>query len=338
MKVILYEKEKQIRLAEQEIPVIQDGEVLVRVKACGICTTDIKTYLRGHPLIKPPVVLGHEVSGEIVESGSEFFRAGQRVAVAPYVPCGNCYYCRREEFNMCQNLFANSIDPGGFSEYIRVPNKIVERGMFEFPAELSFSQASLTEPLACCINGLERSSIKVGDQALVIGDGPIGLMLAHLVKIYGGNVVVSGMNDERLKIANSIADKTLDVRKEDISKYIREKRAGIGFDKVFVAVGFPELGETALEVVRKGGYINIFGGLPKDSKLAVDLNQIHYQQVVLDGSFGFMPRQFRLALELLTNKTIKPDLFITHNVMIEEIETAFTKSANQEGLKWIVNF
>jgi len=335
VKVILYEKEKHIRLAEQEIPTIKDGEVLLKTKACGICTTDIKTFLRGHPLIKPPVVLGHEVSGEVAESKSDNFQVGQRVAVAPYVPCGRCYFCLQEEFTMCQDLFVNSIDPGGFSEYIRVPAKIVEKGMFEFPAQLSFSQAALTEPLACCINGIERSRIKAGSQALVIGDGPIGLMLAHLSKIYGANVVVSGMIDERLQIAEQIADYVIDVRKEEISQYIKNQRKGIGFDIVYVAVGMPELVETALQVVRKGGYINIFGGLPKGSKLAIDLNQIHYQQIVLDGSFGFMPRQFYLALQLMINKSINPDLFITNTVKIEDIESAFTKSANKEGLKWV---
>lgn len=331
MKVILYEKEKQIRLAEQEIPAIRDGEVLVKVKACGICTTDIKTYLRGHPLIKPPVVLGHEVSGEIAESKSDYFKTGQRVAVAPYVPCGMCYFCQREEFSMCCDLFVNSIDPGGFSEFIRVPAKIVEKGMFEFPDGLSFSQAALTEPLACCINGIERSRMKVGDNILVIGDGPIGLMLAHLAKIYGANVTVSGMIDDRLKVAEKIADVVIDIKREEIKK-------DIGFDIIFVAVGFPELVETALQVVRKGGYVNIFGGLPKGNKLSIDPNQIHYQQVVLDGSFGFMPRQFRLALELLINKSIDPELFITDTVKIEDIEIAFNKSANKEGLKWVATF
>lgn len=334
MKVVLYEKEKQIRLAEQDIPEIKNGEVLINVKACGICATDIKTYLRGHPLIKPPVVLGHEVSGEVAESKSDYFQAGQRVAVAPYVPCGKCYFCRREEYSMCQDLFNNLLDPGGFSEFIRVPAKIVEKGMFEFPAGLSFSQASLTEPLACCINGIERSAVKKGDRVLVIGDGPIGLMLAHLAKTYGADVTVSGMVDERLKIAEKIADEVIDVRKTDI----KEKRGNIGFDIVFVAVGMPELVGSALQVVRKGGYVNIFGGLPKGSKLAVDLNQIHYQQVILDGSFGFMPAQFHLALKLLTNQKINPALFITNTVRIEDIESAFNKSANKEGLKWVVNF
>lgn len=334
MKVVLYEKEKQIRLAEQDIPEIKNGEVLINVKACGICATDIKTYLRGHPLIKPPVVLGHEVSGEIAESKSGSFKKGQRVAVAPYVPCGKCYFCRREEYSMCQDLFDNLLDPGGFSEFIRVPAKIVEKGIFEFPDALSFSQASLTEPLACCINGIERSAVKEGDRVLVIGDGPIGLMLAHLAKTYGADVTVSGMIDERLKIAEKIADEVIDVRKTDI----KEKRGDIGFDIVFVAVGMPELVDSALQVVRKGGYVNIFGGLPKGSKLAVDLNQIHYQQVILDGSFGFMPDQFHLALKLLINQKINPGLFITNTVKIEDIESAFNKSANQEGLKWVVNF
>ena len=331
MKVILYEKEKQIRLADRDIPVIRDGEVLLRVKACGICATDIKTYLRGHPLIKPPVVLGHEVSGEIAESRNEYFQTGQRVAVAPYVPCGMCYFCQREEFSMCRDLFANSIDPGGFAEYIRVPARIVEKGMFGFPDGLSFSQAALTEPLACCINGIERSRIKVGDNILVIGDGPIGLMLAHLAKIYGASVTLSGMVDERLSVARQIADTVIDVRKDEIP-------GGIGFDIIFVAVGFPELTETALHLVRKGGYVNIFGGLPKGSRLAIDLNQIHYQQVILDGSFGFMPRQFRLALNLLSHGTINPELFITDTVRIDDVESAFEKSANREGLKWIVGF
>jgi len=159
-------------------------------------------------------------------------------------------------------------------------------------------------------------------------------MLAHLAKTYGADVTVSGMIDERLKIAEKIADEVIDVRKTDI----KEKRGDIGFDIVFVAVGMPELVDSALQVVRKGGYVNIFGGLPKGSKLAVDLNQIHYQQVILDGSFGFMPDQFHLALKLLINQKINPDLFITNTVKIEDIESAFNKSANKEGLKWVVNF
>lgn len=183
MRVLRYYEPGKIQREDNPPPQIGPGEALVKVYYCGVCATDLKTYLRGHPKIKPGAVLGHEVSGVIIETKqTPGWSVGQRVAVAPYAPCGKCESCRLGFFTQCEHLFEVGIDPGGFSEFIRVPARLVQTGMVALPENLSLVEAALSEPVACCLHGLEVLNLRPVDSLLIVGDGTMGLLQAEIAR------------------------------------------------------------------------------------------------------------------------------------------------------------
>jgi L-iditol 2-dehydrogenase len=172
-------------------PPIAPGEVLVRVKACGICATDAKTFLRGHPKILPGTVLGHEIAGVIEQvDGTPGWKIGERVVVAPYVPCGECVDCLKGHPTLCHNLFEDSVEPGGFSELIKVPPRIVARGMFRISERISFEEATLAEPSACCYHALEALGLSRGESLLIVGDGTMGILQAEIARSLGAEPII----------------------------------------------------------------------------------------------------------------------------------------------------
>ena len=211
MKALRYFGPGKVAVEEMPAPAIGPDELLVAIAACGICGTDVKTYLRGHPKIPPGAVLGHEMAGTVIASNSARFAPGQRVVVAPYAPCLQCDTCRRGYFSLCDNLFAEYPDPGGFSELLRVPRRIVEQGVLALPDQLDDVTATLTEPLACCLHGLEAIDVQAGQSLLIIGDGPMGLLHALLARQLGvAPILLSGMTPQRLAFARQVADHVIE--------------------------------------------------------------------------------------------------------------------------------
>ncbi len=338
MKVLRYYEPGKVELEEAPVPEINSGEVLVNTKACGICATDLKTYLRGHPKIKPGAVLGHEVAGIIQESNNPRWKKGDSVVVAPYTPCEQCYQCKRGNYTLCEKLFDTGIDPGGFAEFFRVPQNIVNTGIHRLPEELDFTTASLAEPLACCIHGLETMNINADDTLLIIGDGPMGLLQAEVAKAMGvKNVVLSGMTPMRLKRAGRIADFVIDINQFDVLEEINKINPG-GADKVMVSVGNIDVAESAFSLVNRGGTINLFAGLPKGKTIALDPNRIHYDEIKLLGTFGFAPQHFKKAIQLLADKKIHTEGIITATVPPEKSKEALDAVADYRGIKSIVVF
>src|SRR5690606_8909936 len=223
MKAARYLGPGSLAIEDVPVPTIADGEVLVRVRACGVCGTDVKTYVRGHARIRPGSVLGHEVAGEVVESRHPRFAAGQRVALGPYAPCGRCASCRRGRYSLCSDLGAAFAEPGGFAEYVKVPERLADLVMFAIPDSMSFELASLAEPLACCVHGLEALDLPEGGSLLVIGDGPMGLMQAAIAPAFGaGRVVVAGATPHRLAHAAGFVHATVDVTATPLVEAARE--------------------------------------------------------------------------------------------------------------------
>lgn len=290
---------------------INEGEIGLKVELCGLCGSDIKTYTRGTPYVTPPAVLGHEVVGTVIKSKHPKWEVGDRVAVAHYVPCGSCHYCMQGKGTLCPNLFENKIMPGGFSEYIRIPKPLADRGTFKLSNDTSFNQAVLAEPLACCIHAVREANIPVGSTVLIIGDGPMGLLNAQVAKIFGANkVILSGMNEQRLNKAKQYADITLDANKVNVGDEVKKLTNGFGPQVVIVAVAIPTVAEEAMSIVSAGGTVLLFGGFPHDSKMTLNPNKIHYDEVKLIGSVGSLPEDFYLALTLLENDiVISEDLF-----------------------------
>ncbi len=336
MKVLQYLEPHHVQIAELPRPKIEADQVLVRIHACGICGTDVKTFVRGHPLIKPGAVLGHEMTGVITESRAEGWSVGERVVVAPYVPCGECLYCEHGQFTLCQHLFDAYPEPGGFSEYLRVPSRIVQKGMFRLPEQVDFAAGTLVEPMACSYHGLEQLDLKRGDSLLIIGDGPMGLLQSVLARAVGASpIVVAGLTPARLAVAARIADQVVNVAEANLPEVVKALTNGVGMDKVMVSVGLLQVAENAPALVRRGGMVNLFAGLPSNSRLTLDPNHIHYDEVSIVGSFGFAPSHFKRALEVLASGTVNASLFITRTVALEGLETAFEEIARYEGIKTV---
>lgn len=337
MKANVYYGPRDVRLEEVQVPKIYAKELLVKVHVCGVCGTDVKTVLRGHPLIKPPTVLGHEIAGEIVEMGKDVtgHRIGERVVVAPYAPDNTCYYCLHGQYTLCTGLYDEKPEPGGFAEFVKVPPNIVKKGTLEIPKHVSYEEASLTEPLACCLHGIEECQIGVGDYVAIVGDGPIGLMHLQLAKVKGAEkLILSGQLDERLKLAKKLgADVTINETVEDPMKRVMEETENRGADAVIVAVGSVTAAEQGLKLARKGGIVNLFGGFPGGSELKLDPNLIHYSEVTVTGTFGFSHITFAKALQLISQRKVDVKKLITHKFKLDEILKAIEVSADRKGLK-----
>jgi len=304
MKAVQYWGIGDLRWEEVEIKEPKAGEVLVKVEAALTCGTDLKTFRRGHPvLIKSiPSGFGHEFSGTVakVGSGVKDFQVGDRVVAANSAPCGKCFFCKNEQYNLCENLeFLN----GAYAEYITVPARIVEKNMIKLPPHLPFELAAFAEPLANVVHGVERTGIKSGDVVGIVGTGPIGLMFARLAKLKGAKVIVAGRNPQKLKMAKEFsgADETIDLKKYQNPEKIFKSfsREGKGLDVAVECVGLPEIWELMLRCVRKGGTVHFFGGCKSGSKVELDTTQMHYGDIRILSVFHHTPKYFRMALDLI---------------------------------------
>jgi len=339
MKALFYLGPGRAEIQEMAIPEIGPDEVLVKVKACGICATDVKVYRYGHPLIQPKSVLGHEITGCIAMMGPDVvgWRKGDRVVVAPYVPCGFCDDCRRGRFTLCQHLFENAVEPGGFSEYLRVSAPVVRQGMLPLPENVDFITGTLTEPLACCLHGLQAMEVGRGDSLLIIGDGPMGLLQAGVGRMLGAEpVIVAGLTPHRLAWASQVADIVVNVTEQNLEGVIKRVTTGAGVDKLIVSVGEARVIEQGLDLVRRGGMINVFAGLSGNARVSIDANRIHYDEIRILGTFGFAPDQFKRALEVIAQGGIKLEGFITRTVTLEQAVEAMEAAAHYEGIKTVV--
>ncbi|MBA3914719.1 MAG: zinc-binding dehydrogenase, partial [Acidobacteriales bacterium] len=278
---VLYGKE-DVKIEEVPIPRVHDGEVLVKVQVALTCGTDLKVYQRGYHarMIVPPALFGHELAGTIVEVGSVVrgFKKGMRVVALNSAPCGMCFYCSKHQENLCEDLLFNN---GAYAEYIRIPRRIVETNMLAIPADVSFEEAAMVEPLACVLRGLHETGVEIGDTVAVIGGGPIGLMFIQVAKATGCNVIAVVKRDSQVEAARRMgAHEIVQVGKvtdtiEAVRALTRDHR---GADVVIEAVGRPEAWEQSIDMVRKGGTVNFFGGCASGTKVQLDTNRLHYSE------------------------------------------------------------
>ena len=339
MKALRYYGPGDIRIEETPIPELRSGEVKVQVRSAGICATDVKTFQRGHPKIQPGSVIGHEIAGVITEvNHADGWQVGDRVAVAPYAPCLDCPQCRRKSFSTCDRLMEQGIDPGGFSEFVRVPERIVAQDLVRLPDDISYSLGSLAEPVACCIHGLEALHLQPEDTLLVIGDGTMGLLQSLLARKMGvQKIILTGMISERLAKARAIADLVIDAGQQNLTEEIK-KAAPTGVEKMMVSVGDTRVVESSMQFIGKGGIVNIYAGMPKGQMMSLDPNLIHYNEVSLVGTFGFAPHHFHQAIYLLGSMRSELEQIISGTVTIDNISTALMDMAEYRGIKYLVEF
>jgi L-iditol 2-dehydrogenase len=317
---------KDLRIQEAEIPRVGDGEVLVKVKAATTCGTDLKIYQRGYveKIIKLPTIFGHEWAGEVVDIGTklEWPQKGMRVRAGNSAPCLHCTMCQKGKYNLCENMIWLW---GAYAEYIKVPARMVLVNMQEIPAHVSYEEASLAEPLACVLHGVEEAGVKLGDSVAIIGAGPIGLLHLLTVKKMGvEKAIMIDLVDERLDFAKKMgADETINSGRENAMEKVREYTSGYGADVAIEAIGVPATWEQALKIARKGGTVLEFGGCPPGTEIRLDTEQLHYGEMKVLGAFHTTPLHFRKALSLIASRTIDVRPLITRKMKLAQLREAF---------------
>jgi L-iditol 2-dehydrogenase len=332
---VLYGKE-DVRIEQVPVPEPGPGDVLLRVEAALTCGTDVKVFRRGYHarMIVPPALFGHEVAGTVADPGSSGLRPGARVVPANSAPCGRCEYCRRGKTNLCDDLlFWN----GAYAELARIPARIASQNLLPIPDGVSFRHAALTEPLACVLRGVEESGIEAGSSVVVIGTGPIGLMFVALARKRGAHVVAAGRRAEAVDRAVAMGAESGVVlsEEEDPAEILRRGSPGNhGPEIVIDASGRPETAEAALRAVRKGGVVNLFAGCPAGTRIAVDAQRLHYQELTIRSTFHHTPQSVRAALRLIADRAIDGDAFITAEAPLERLPDVLRAMAGgSQGLK-----
>lgn len=343
MKAAVLEKLNQLELKEIPEPEIDDHSALMRVESVSICGSDVRILHHGNPRVKPPTIIGHETAGVVVKAGKSVTRVkeGDRVAVGADVPCGQCHWCRNGLGNNCAINYAVGYQiPGAFAQYMKLTRLLLEEGpVVPFRDNLEFEEAALAEPLGCAINGLELVQLSLGKSVVIMGLGPIGCMMIDLARRMGATKVIAVQRSKRrMEIAKHYeADVYVHSESEDVVARCREETGGEGPDIVVTTCGSVEAHEQAVEMVAHRGYVNLFGGLPKDTRpMSLLSNTIHYKECFLTGSHGCVPRHHELAVRLLEKGLVRVQPLITHRLPLDKIHDAFEAMESRQGMKVVV--
>ncbi|MDI6904283.1 MAG: zinc-binding dehydrogenase [Candidatus Bathyarchaeia archaeon] len=341
MKAAMLYGVKDLRVEDVEVPRVEAGEALVKVKAATTCGTDLKIFQRGYveKVIKLPTIFGHEWAGEVVDVGEglEWPEKGMRVRAGNSAPCLHCKMCQKGKYNLCENMIWLW---GAYAEYIKVPARMVLVNMQEIPQHVSFEEAAITEPLACVLHGVEKAKVKLGDTVAIIGAGPIGLLhLLTVKKIGAGKIIIIDLVDERLNFAEKLgAGETINAGRENVVEKVRRLTDGYGADVVIEAIGLPATWEQALKLVRNGGTVLEFGGCPPGTEIKVNTELLHYGEITVLGTFHAIPLHFRKALNLMASGTINVKPLITRKIRLEDIKEAFEiLSTSKTEIKITIN-
>lgn len=343
MQAALFYEPNEVRYEVTPIPELQPGEILIKVETALTCGTDVKCYRRGHPVLLKnfPSPFGHEFSGTVAKvyedenSGEDArFQVGDRVVAANSAPCYKCYCCRKGQYNLCDQL---DLLNGAYAEYIRIPAQIARFNTYRIPEHVPFEVAAFAEPLAVCLHGIDQARISPGDRVAVMGLGPIGQLLVRAAKWKGAHVTAMARNPHKLALAENfgLADQLVNLTEFDSMEEIRAQfsQDGRGFEVVIEAIGRPETWEKAIELVRKGGTVNLFGGCPGDSTITLSTRRLHYDEIKLVSSFHHTPHHFKKALELLCSLQIDPRALITDIMPMARFEEALQRVEAGDAMK-----
>ena len=362
----------KLEICEIKTPEPSEGEILVKVKTSLTCGTDLKAFLRGHPLIPMPGVFGHEFSGTVagVGKGARRFKKGDAVMAVHTAPCLECTFCKRGSYNLCEKIMHTKV-LGAFAEYILLPSHVVRQNTFHKPKNLLFEEAAFLEPLSCVVHSVESLGIKSGDSALIIGAGPIGLLHLLLLKRKKVQVAITDINNERLKIAKRLgADfiilvnpPTPPFRKGGQGGILKEGLGGIykkgdvggllikrgwkdfrvkkftdggGFDYVFECTGKPEVWEASVNYVRRGGTVILFGGCESGTTVTYDTGRIHYDEITLKGVFHYTPSDVEKAYKLLCEGKLGVKRLISGRYPLTHTQKVFDKLSKGIGIKYAI--
>jgi L-iditol 2-dehydrogenase len=331
----------------EEVRVVASNKTLLKVNVCAVCAYDARVFRNGHRKVSPPIILGHELSGEIqsnVIAHGMTIKAGTRVALCPLVPCLVCPYCQNGQYNLCMSLkeIGSTID-GGFAQFVAIPEQIIKiGGIVPVPDELSDEEAALLEPLACCLNSFSILAPKKSKPVVIIGDGPMGLIHLQLFKkLEGMRVAVVGKVPSRIDKAHSMgADAVLCYEESNIDTIIHEISdftGPTGAGTAVIATSNPSAMELATRIVGKDSKINVFAGMPSGQMFQLDANWLHYNQISVTGSFSSTPTMLQEAAKIATEKIVDLSQIVSHRYSLEEIQKAMITTERYYGLRAVIN-
>ena len=338
MKLAMYYSQKDIRIEEIPIPEIGEDEVLVEMKACGICGSDLMDwYLRS----RAPLVLGHEPAGIIARKGSKVkdFSVGDRVFVHHHVACLTCHYCTHGDYTLCEQFHKTNIKPGGFAEYFKVPAPNLQIDTLKIPEAISFEEATFIEPVGCCLRALKKCKIQTGDSVAIIGAGTTGIIHTALSKILGAaKTIVSDLIDYRLNVAKKLgADVTVNPENEDLTEVVKAETDRRGVDLAIVTAPNLEAYKTGINVCRKGGKLCVFAPIQPGKYLQLSLKELFFSEIQIIPSYSTSHLETRTALELIKSGRINVNELITHRFPLRDTAKAFkTALEDKESLKVMV--
>lgn len=338
-KCLRYNKKKGLILENKNFDFIKNNQMLIKVKACGICGSDIKIIKHGNKRVKPGIIMGHEISGVVVTVGDEIkeFVVGDKVSIGADIPCNICDQCV-SGLGKCESdlAYGHEID-GGFSEYLLMDLEHIENGPVQKFYNINYDLAALAEPLACCINGYEKVNFKNYNSVLVLGGGVIGMMLSYLGLIYNiPNIYIADISDERIQNFKKFRYLTdfFDIKSNRINDF---KIDNGGFDLIFTSNNNPESQKQAIELIDNGGVVNFFGGLAKhQSYVEINTNKIHYKELIVTGSHGSSPNQHKKALEIIEKNSSFFEKLISKKISISDYKYAFEEATNPNNYKIII--
>jgi L-iditol 2-dehydrogenase len=343
MKAAVFHGPNELRLEEVKKPAINGDEVLLRVNASAVCGTDVRIFegkkTKG---VRTPSIIGHELVGTVEEVGENVkdFSVGDRVGVMPVIPCRKCYYCLNGRENVCANRTAIGYEfDGGFAEFVKIPGAAVDSGnLVKIPDHISFEQAVVTEPLACCLNGQRKANVKMGDVVVVIGGGPIGLMHVQLAKIAGAKSVILSepIEHRREKALLAGAHHAVNPLEESLHDIVLRESEGLGADVVIMAIGVPSLVNSSVNLLKKGGTLNLFAGFTNGVLSEIDPNVIHYNEVNVNGTSALTRADYHKSLSLIASGQINTAVLTTTGYTLDDIEQAILDVRNGNGMKSVI--
>jgi L-iditol 2-dehydrogenase len=344
MKAAFLIAPKKYVVREIQNPWMPPDGLVLRVEACGVCGSDLRRWREGPPAGMDGIISGHEISGVVAEVGDQVkrYKVGQRLAVAPDVHCGCCDFCENGQYNLCDNLHLIGITPGypgGFAEKIILSGEILRNGIVHgMPEGMSFLEGALAEPASSVLASHDRACTDLGKVVVVMGGGPIGCLHITIARARGASVILSEPNPDRREMAKAfLPDLILDPSGEDVVTKVKAFTSGRGADIVICANPVAETQTQAVEIVRKGGKVVLFGGLPKNNPMTyLDGNLIHYGEIEVVGSFSYHPTFHAHALDVIRRGLIPSEKLITHRYSLDEINEAFRTAASGKALKVVI--
>lgn len=343
MKAAVFYGTNDMRLEEVKTPEITEDELLVKVNIAAVCGTDVRIY-QGKKTkgVRTPSIIGHELTGTVAQAGENIqeFKKGDSVGIVPVIPCRHCYYCQNGMENVCANRKAIGYEyDGGFAEYVRIPKSAVEaKNVVKLPDHISHEQAVITEPLACCLNGIRKANVKINDVVVVIGGGPIGLLHVQLAKIAGAKTVILSelVEHRRQKAKVAGADIVVNPENESLDEIVGDATDQLGADVAIMAIGVPQLVNGVLGLLKKGGTLNLFAGFTKGVLSEVDPNIVHYNEINVNGTSSLTRSYYREALSLIASGKINTEIISTPGFTLDTVQEAIESVRDGEGMKSII--